>query len=64
VAVDDLLHRKSTCLTSAHDRLLDVIAEHLVEEYLRELEAAGTTADGEMQVAGEMEPLQAVRRAM
>jgi hypothetical protein len=35
----DLLQRKSTGLTPAHDRLLDILAEHLVETYLKEIEA-------------------------
>ncbi len=28
---------RSGCLTPAHDRLLDAIAEHLVETFLREV---------------------------
>lgn len=39
------LRRKSTGLTDVHDRLLDVIAEHLVEEYLKEIEAGQTGID-------------------
>jgi hypothetical protein len=53
MAADLLCDKSSSSLTEAHDRLLDVLAEHLVEEYLKEIEAGPTGHDRRLDCEGQ-----------